>query len=101
MTLNIPVVNKDPTSFITENAYSMFATPVLSDEVKTIIMSINNSSPGWDGINVKIVKQTCDLDALTHILNLSLVQGVFPNELKIAQVIPLYTGDNNMYSNIK
>ena len=98
---NIPVVNKDPTSFITENAYSMFATPVLSDEVKTIIMSINNSSPGWDGINVKIVKQTCDLflDALTHILNLSLVQGVFPNELKIAQVIPLYKGDNNMYIN--
>ena len=36
------------------------------------------------------------MDPLTHVLNLSMLQGVVPNELKIARVIPLFKADNNM-----
>ena len=36
---------------------------------------------------------------LTHILNLSLLEGVFPNELKIANVLPLYKADDDMLFN--
>lgn len=34
---------------------------------------------------------------LTHIFNLSLCQGIFPDQLKIANVIPTYKADNLMW----
>ena len=34
------------------------------------------------------------LDTLTHIINLSLSQGVFPSQLKTAKVIPLYKSND-------
>ena len=37
---------------------------------------------------------------LTHILNLSLSEGVFPEELKKANVIPLFKADDPMLFNI-
>ena len=43
------------------------------------------------------MKQCIDsyIDPLTLLINQSIQQGVFPAELKIARVIPLYKGDNN------
>ena len=43
------------------------------------------------------MKQCIDsyIDPLTILINQSIQQGVFPAELKIARVIPLYKGDNN------
>ena len=42
------------------------------------------------------------MQPLTHILNLSLCQGVFPQELKIAKVIPLYkSGDTKIINNYR
>ena len=38
-------------------------------------------------------------DPLVHILNLSLSQGIFPSELKIANVLPLYKADDPMHFN--
>ena len=37
---------------------SMYLKEVTTDELKCIIMSLKNSSSGWDDINPKIVKQT-------------------------------------------
>ena len=55
---------------------------------------MKNSSLEWDCISPKIVKQTyrCFLESLVHITNMSILHSVFPDELKIAQVIPLYKG---------
>ena len=55
---------------------------------------MKNSSPGWDCISPKIVKQTYRyfLVPLVHVSNMSILLGVFPDELKIAKVIPLYKG---------
>ena len=59
-------------------------------EVERILKSLKESSSGWDAICSKIVKTTYKyfLTPLTHIMNISLLSGVFPSELKIAGVIP-------------
>ena len=50
------------------------------------------SSSGWDNIPQKIIKSSPYniLIALSHIFNLSLKEGVFPNKMKIAKVIPIF-----------
>ncbi|ELT88563.1 hypothetical protein CAPTEDRAFT_67292, partial [Capitella teleta] len=62
-------------------------------------------APGPDGIPSSVPKDTADpfTPIWTHIINLSLSQGVFPIELKIAQIKPLYkngsrTSVNNYHS---
>ena len=43
-----------------------------------------------------ILKQCIDIyiDPLTYLINLSINQGIFPSELKIAKVIPIYKSDD-------
>ena len=90
-------VAKDATDYI-PNQYqsSMFVNPTCSNEVKNIIMALKDSSPGYDGIKSNILKVTCNsfIAPLTHTINVSLSQGVFPDELKVAKVIPLYKSND-------
>ena len=60
---------------------------------------MKNSGAGWDDISPKIIKSTYNylMKPMIHICNLSLMHGVFPNELKIARVIPLYKGGNRSH----
>lgn len=63
------------------------------EEVITIIYSLPcKKSSGYDEITNDVLKHICNyiVDPLTHILNLSFSEGVFPDELKIAKVIPIY-----------
>ena len=77
---------------------SFFLKEVTHAEVTKIICLLKEASPGWDGMHAKAIKPTFALylSPLVHILNLSLNQGVFPSELKIARVIPIYKGGDNM-----
>ena len=82
----------------------MFFTPVNEQEVRNIVFLLKNSSPGWDDISAKVIKNSFDLyiQPLTHILNMSLTQGVVPNELKLAKVIPLFkSGDKQLIKNYR
>lgn len=83
------------------NPSSMFVEPVSPEEITKIIKALKNSSAGWDSIHAKIVKITYNkyLTVLNHVLNLSLQQGIFPNELKLARVIPLFKADDCMLIN--
>ena len=56
---------------------------------------------GRDGILPKHVKCVSDFIAqpLTRIANLSLEQGVFPEELKFAVVTPIYKAKDPMFFN--
>ena len=69
----------------------------------TVIKNLKSgSAAGWDEISTKIVKSSCFhiRVMLTHIFNLSLLSGIFPNELKIARVVPLFkSGDPQHFSN--
>ena len=78
--------------------------PIIKNDVIDIIKNLKVSSPGWDSISTVVVKATytCFIEPLTHILNLSVMYGVFPSELKLAKVIPLYkANDPMMFSNYR
>ena len=94
---NIPVVNRDALSYLgRRNVHTLFLEPVDQMEIGTIIKNLKTSSPGWDHILPKIIKCTvnCCLKPLEHIINLSLITGIVPNQWKRANVIPLYKSDN-------
>ena len=83
---NIPLNSQSPTASMIKNINSMAVLPVNESEVIDIIKNLKNSSPGWDSISAKVVKATYlhFIAPLTHIMNLSITQGIFPKELKLA-----------------
>ena len=96
----IPNSNKNPISYINHAVVeSMYAWPTDATKIRNIILELKLSSPGWDNINAKVLKSTYNAisEPLVHIVNLSLSQGLFPNKLKLARVIPLYKNDNAMF----
>jgi len=99
------VDNIVPESYITqENRESIYLKPTDKEEVESVIIQLKDSSAGYDDIVPKVVKlsYTFYLEALVHIFNLSITQGIFPNELKIAKVVPLFKkGDKSVISNYR
>ena len=55
-------------------------------------MSLKNTASGYDCIAGSVMKQCVDnyVTPLTHIINLSIAQGYFPDEWKLAKVIPIF-----------
>ena len=87
-----------------QNNMSLFLSPVNDSEVKKIIAQLKDGAPGQDGIMSKWLKCISDHVAipLTRLTNLSFSQGVFPNELKVALVSPLYKAKDPMiFSNYR
>ena len=80
---------------------SIFLEPVHHSEIDAIMKDMKNSAPGHDRITLHILKLAiCSIKIpLTHILNLSLSEGIFPDELKIAYVVPLLNADDPMLFN--
>ena len=77
---------------------------VCKEEISKIIMYLNDSSPGWDNFRSNVIKDTADLLLLplTYSLNLFITQGIFPDELKIAKVIPIFkSGDSAQIGNYR
>ena len=67
------------------NHVSIFLESVCKEEVSKIIMYLK--IPALDGnFQPNVIKDTSDLllIPLAHLLSLSITQGVFPDELKIA-----------------
>lgn len=90
---------------ITDISDSIYLTPTNEDSVYKIINSLNSTnSTGYDDINTKILKLCSRYLSrpLTHIINLSLFQGLFPTRLKFSIVKPLYKkGDKNDMNNYR
>ena len=83
------------TGKIIQNQKSLFLTPTTSIEISNLIGDLpNKSSSGFDQINNKLLK-TIKLEIskpLEIIFNESLTSGIFPEIMKMAEVIPLYKG---------
>ena len=78
--------------------------PVNNEEVVKIISSFKYSSAGWDELKPGIIKniKDCITMKLTHICSLSFKQGIFPVQLKIANVVIIYkTGNEHVFSNYR
>ena len=61
-------------------------------------------SAGYDNIPMSIIKRSIGSisSALTHIINLSIIHGIVPDELKIACVVPIFkSGDEALFSNYR
>ena len=63
---------------------SMFIEPMTDDEIHKIIISLNNSAPGYDDVNAQVLK-LCILDIrqpLCYLCNRSLIEGISPVKWK-------------------
>ena len=76
-----------PNSHVDNIMNSIVISYVSCMDIKTTILSLKNSSPGYDKLPASIAKQ-CIYNyvvPLTYIVNMSLMEGVFPSELKLAK----------------
>lgn len=90
---SIPASDVDPASYVRGGLlHSFFLMPVTRIELENTIRDLKNKCPGWDGIVAEPIKAAFSPLAmpLLHVINLSFLKGVFPNELKVAQVVPLF-----------
>ena len=100
----IPPTNKNPSEHMTSNKVLFVVSSVTENEIKKIIENLKESSCGWDELRpriMKYIKQSIKIP-LTHISNLSFQTGIFPAELKIANVVPLFkSGDETIFTNYR
>ena len=71
-------------------------TVLHSTNVHRLVSSLRiNKATGLDGISARLLKEACPkiVPSLTHIINLSIRSGCFPEEWKISKVLPLYKED--------
>ena len=75
------------------NPVSIFIKPTSTIEILNLISTLNNNkSSGPFSIPTDIFKMTGNIMAspLTEIINLSFSTGIYPNNLKIAKIIPVF-----------
>ena len=67
-------------------------TLITYEEVMKLISTSKDSAPGCDEVKIKPLHAVNSIIAasLVHIFNLSVMNGVFPDILKIANVVPLF-----------
>jgi hypothetical protein len=86
---------------IKESIKTMFLFPVTQNEVENVAKGLKKkSSAGIDGILDCIVKRCIQLlkKPLTNIYNTSFDSGIFPDQFKIAKIIPLHKrGDKKIF----
>ena len=93
----IPQLGIDPLKYMGgPERESIFLSPVTCSEIHNIIVNLKNDAPGYDEINTSIPKYISEniVDPLVYLCNLSLQQGIFPWELKLANVLSLYKNDD-------
>ena len=94
----------DPLSYVNYSINSIVVQDVSSNQVREVINSLNNSSPGHDELPPFVAKACMDefIEPITHMINESLKSGVFPSELKLARVVPIVkSGDPSLLTNYR
>ena len=79
---------------------SLYLTPITKTEIVHYIDKLPpKNSSGYDNISNKLLKKIkySILTPLLHIFNLSLKNGIFPTDMKLAEIIPLYKKGEKTY----
>ena len=83
---------------------SLFLDPITPQKIAEMIKSLKNGAPWYDEINNKILQlaMTLIIGPLSFLCNRSLIEGVFPLELKLAIVLPLFkSGETMLFNNYR
>ena len=82
--------------YLQYNNKSIDIPEINTDEIISVISSLSNSAAGYDEMPASITKQLvpCFVHPLTFLINKSISQGTFPDELKIAKVLPIYKNED-------
>ena len=84
------------------NEKSLFIKPTSEKEVKLLILNLNaNKSNGPGSFPTKILKFIVDIISrpICELINMSISNGIFPDTLKIAEVIPVFKKGNKLSCN--
>ena len=94
----------DPLSYVNYNINNIAVPEVSCIHVREVINSLNNSSPGHNEFTPIVAKACMDgfIEPITYLINESLTSGVFPSELKLARVVPIFkSGDPSLLTNYR
>ena len=89
------VPNIAPEKFLkNRNQFNFIIAHIFNEEVLEIINSLTNKSTGPSSIPLNLLQSVADLIVfpLCYIINKSLLNGIFPDKLKIVKVVPLHKG---------
>ena len=78
----------NPLNYVNDTMKSMFIPYISEYEVTETGKSLKNSSAGWDFIPASIDRHY--IKPLTYLINSSFESGTFPEELKLANIIPIF-----------
>lgn len=103
---NIPTTDISPNKYLKNKINSsIFLKPVTEDEVIKIVNKFKSkSSKDYDDVSMRTVKKLIYSIKLplAHVFNLSLANGIFPDKMKIAKVVPVYkAGDAKNVTNYR
>ena len=99
---SIPHVKRMPMSYLGDALQeTIFLEPVTCEEINSILSNLKNNATGSDDISAVYLKMSLPSIAnpLVYICNMSISEGVFPTQLKMANVVPLYKCDDPMMFN--
>ena len=102
----IPLVNASFKSFLNKTHYyeSFFIDPVTEEEEEKELHGSNpNQSIGHDSFSPEVIREIAPYikQPLTNIFNQSFSTGIFPDDLKISLITPIYNEDKSLYSNYR
>ncbi|MEM9001882.1 MAG: reverse transcriptase family protein [Bacteroidota bacterium] len=103
---SLPPSTSDPLQYLVRDQASptFHFHPINEAMVQKTITSLGNKGAGYDGMSAKILKRiSLSISPhLTHLFNLCLAHGVFPDEFKIALVVPIYiSGSKSSFTNYR
>ena len=93
LAIEIPFTNICPSEYIKYAISEKFyASAVTEDEICKIICNFKDGAAGWDDLWPHIMKliQNCIKSPFAHICNRSIMTGILPSELNIANVVPTF-----------
>ena len=91
----------NPLTYVKSSCNSMFMPYVEEHEIIEIVYQ---RSPDWDSIPASVAKATIQsyIKPLTSLINSSFENGIFPDELKLTKVIPIFKyGDKTDITNYR
>ena len=97
--------SKMPSNYLkTRRINTIMLAPVTCEEVTKLIMTSRDSAPGYDEVKARPLQAVNSVISapLAYIFNLSIMNGVFPDIFKTANMIPLFENEDSMlFSNYR